>query len=423
MPGTAGPPEKETAMPAARQAAVEQIGIAPLAVRRVAAGLAVLASLSTACGSGTHTAPAPTSFTSPGPLPAGRLTPVFADPETCPGPPRERSEIRPAAVPSGWETLWAEGAQGTALLDATVTADGTIWAAHADTTGRHVPWRWNGSRWTPAELPANLSEIQTVAAESKDRAWVFGKRGNDGYAASYEAGRWRVESIPGQGGWPSFSSSGPWVAEHELTRRWNGGAWQAGRLGFPVQALASFGTETWAVGASAAARWDGGGWQRIGMPSLGVPGDADVLWDDVAVLGNRHAWVFGRASWEEAGPTRDDNEPWIVDRSFGLRFAEGTWQCVWDLATWEAEPDGEDGMWLAAADDELWHLSGDGRWTRQRLPVPRGWSVSVHELALRPGTTEVYAVGSAGPKDPSARALNGVQVKGSAMMWRLSGAR
>ncbi|WP_344576723.1 hypothetical protein [Nonomuraea roseoviolacea] len=384
----------------------------------MAAGLAVLASLATACGGGTHTARTPTSFTSPGPLPTRRLTPVFADPETCPEPPREKREIKPAAAPSGWETLWTEGAQGTALIDATVTADGTIWAAHADTSRRHVPWRWNGLSWTPVGFPEDLSEIQTVAAESKDRALVFGRRGNDGYAASYEAGRWRVETIPGQGGWPSFTSSGPWVADHELTRRWNGGAWQAGRLSFPVRALASFGADTWAVGDFTAARWDGGGWQKIGMPSLRVPEDAYVLWDDVAVLGNGHAWVFGRASWEEAGPVRDDNEPWIVYRSFGLRFAEGSWRCVWGLGTREAEPDGKGGMWLVAADDELWHLSGDGRWTRQRLPVPSGWSASVHKLALRPGTTEVYAVGSAGPKDSSGHGLNGVRVQAKAMMWR-----
>ncbi|MFG6199892.1 hypothetical protein [Nonomuraea sp. JJY05] len=410
-------------MPVTCRVAIVRIGIPPLTIRRVAAGLAVLALLSTACGSGTPAAAAPTSFTSPGTLPAPRLSPIFADPEACPGPPRKELEIRPAAVPSGWEVLWTEGRQGTALIDATATADGTIWAAHADTTGQHVPWRWNGSSWTPVKLPDNLSEVQTVAAESKDRAWVFGKRGDDGYAASYEAGRWRVETVPGQGGWPSFSSSGPWVANHELTQRWNSGAWQAGNLSFQVQALASFGAETWVVGAFAAARWEGGGWQRIGMPSLKVPEDADVRWDDVAVLGNRHAWVFGRASWEEAGPIRDDNEPWIVNRSFGLRFAEGTWQCVWDLGTLEAEPDGKGGMWLVAAGDELWHLSGGGRWTRQRMPVPSGWSASVNKLALRPGTTEVYAVGSAGPKDPSANVLNGTPAKGNAMMWRFSGVR
>ncbi|GAA3183170.1 hypothetical protein GCM10010486_59310 [Nonomuraea roseoviolacea subsp. carminata] len=219
-------PGRSPAMPAACRAVFARIGITPPALRRMAAGLAVLASLATACGGGTHTARTPTSFTSPGPLPTRRLTPVFADPETCPEPPREKREIKPAAAPSGWETLWTEGAQGTALIDATVTADGTIWAAHADTSGRHVPWRWNGLSWTPVGFPEDLSEIQTVAAESKDRALVFGRRGNDGYAASYEAGRWRVETIPGQGGWPSFTSSGPWVADHELTRRWNGGAWR-----------------------------------------------------------------------------------------------------------------------------------------------------------------------------------------------------
>ncbi|MFI6922210.1 hypothetical protein ACIBIZ_19890 [Nonomuraea spiralis] len=389
-------------------------------IKRMAAGLAVLA-LSTACGSGMSPLPAPALFTSPEPLPTPRLSPVFADPKLCPGPPRKEREIQPAAEPSGWETLWTEGTQGTALMDAAVTADGTIWAAHADTAGQHVPWRWNRSDWTPLTLPENLAEVQTVAAESKDRAWVFGKRGNDGYAASYEAGRWRVESVPERDGWPSFSSSGPWVADHEVIHRWNDGAWQSRKLSFPVQALAGFGAETWAVGDFAAARWEGSGWRQIGVPSLKVPEDADVLWDDVVVLGNGQTWVFGQASWEEAGPARDDNEPWIVRRSFGLRFTQGTWQCVWDLGTSEAEPDGEGGMWLVAAGDELWHRSGDGRWTRQRVPVPRGWSASVTKLALRPGTVEVYAVGSAGPRDSTAHGLNGVPVKAHAMMWRFKG--
>ncbi|MBN6058566.1 hypothetical protein JYK22_42000 [Nonomuraea sp. RK-328] len=100
------------------------------------------------------------------------------------------------------------------------------------------------------------------------------------------------------------------MADREVAQRRESGAWHAGKLSFPVKALASFGTETWAVGEFAAARWEGGGW-----------------------------------------------------------------------------------------------------------PVRGG------ELALRRGTTEVYAVGSAGRKEPSAHVLNGVPVKANAMMWRFSGVR
>jgi hypothetical protein len=59
----------------------------------------------------------------------------------------------------------------------------------------------------------------------------------------------------------------------------------------------------------------------------------------------------------------------------------------------QAEPDGRGGLWVVGRGDLLWHLS-DGRWTRHRVPAPAGYAAKVSSLARRPGTSQVYAVGS-----------------------------
>ncbi|GAA2214236.1 hypothetical protein GCM10009850_097010 [Nonomuraea monospora] len=46
---------------------------------------------------------------------APRLSPIFADPELCPGHAREEREVRSGTTRSGWKTVWAEPTAGTTL--------------------------------------------------------------------------------------------------------------------------------------------------------------------------------------------------------------------------------------------------------------------------------------------------------------------
>lgn len=76
----------------------------------------------------------------------------------------------------------------------------------------------------------------------------------------------------------------------------------------------------------------------------------------------------------------------------------------------QAEPDGRGGLWVLGRRDLLWHLSG-GRWTRHRVPAPAGYAAQVASVARRPGTSQVYAVGSV------MRKKNGFDVSHAAL-WR-----
>lgn len=378
--------------------------------RRVGAALAVLGLVLAGCVDAKAAQPKVRRFAAFEPLPVTTLAPIAAEPARCPEPPRDVRKVRPPAERSRWQRVWTEelvDPEGTGFTDAGVTADGTIWAVHQEELGPQ-PWRWDGGRWTAFEVPERLGGgPSVVAAVSRDQAWVFGAndRGK-GYAATFEGGRWVGEyptaagKVELDGGWTFVLAYGPWVVNDGLTLRWNGGRWQSAELGFGPNVLAGNGDEVWAVGETGAARWEGGAWRAVGLP---VTSEGTAHFFDAAVLGDGQVWVFGMAAWEEGAGERV-----VRNRQFGLRFAKGAWHCVWDLSTRQAEPDGRGGMWLVGADDEdgdeLWHLSGDGRWTRQRLPVPRGSRAWVSELVLRPGGTEVYAVGTAGRNELEAAA-------------------
>lgn len=312
------------------------------------------------------------------PLPVAELAALPATPAEC-RPPARTKALDPARKQSRWKALWTEDLQdpeGTSLTDAAVTADGAVWAIHEEEIGTE-PWRWDGARWTPMAIPDSSPGPDTLVAASKDRAWSFGTYDRGGFVTSFQGGKGQHAKTDD---WRFVQTDGPWLMTGSLAMRWDGAAWRSTELGLTADVLGTNGEEAWAVSDQAAARWESGGWRHIALPDM--PGTVWLY--DVAALGDGQAWVFGLLTWGEA-----DNRP------FGLRFDGTAWQCVWDVSAQVTEPDGRGGIWMVH-DQELWHLSAAGRWSRQELPVPRGTRAWVRDLALRPGTTEIYAVGATG---------------------------
>ncbi|MGW2145446.1 hypothetical protein ACWCOT_14150 [Nonomuraea bangladeshensis] len=189
----------------------------------------------------------------------------------------------------------------------------------------------------------------------------------------------------------------------------------SGRHQLPTQAgaLGAEGEQVWAVtgehsGQPVAMRWEQAGWRLIGVPVLETP-DHEVpgsVLRDVAVIGPDDVWAVGGVSWLMEHEYDDEGEPLERGRPVALHWNGRSWTCHWGplgssagrpagrmTRFGQAEPDGRGGLWVLGRGDLLWHLS-DGRWTRHRVPAPAGYAAKVSSLARRPGTSQVYAVGS-----------------------------
>ncbi|WP_169978377.1 hypothetical protein [Microbispora sp. H10836] len=155
-------------------------------------------------------------------------------------------------------------------------------------------------------------------------------------------------------------------------------------------------------------RWEQAGWRLIGVPDLEKP-DHDVsrgVLRDVAVIGPDDVWLVGGVSWLMEHEYDEEGEPRERGRPVALHWNGKSWTCHWGplgssfpRPAWrtttfhQAEPDGRGGLWVLGRRDLLWHLSG-GRWIRHRVPAPAGHTAEVASLARRPGTSQVYTVGS-----------------------------
>ncbi|MEV5553986.1 hypothetical protein AB0L44_10040 [Nonomuraea wenchangensis] len=381
----------------------------------------------------------PVAVISPRPAGAVELQTLPARPARCALPPEGRDDLRASEVATAWRTLWVDRDRGSMGLLA-VAADGTLWTTFWEERERGGVLegrsggvrRWDGDAWQTFEIPAlprrGGQSIVAVAADSADQAWVFGqssdRKGADtvGFIGTYEGGRWRTEALAKPAadaiGWAytsarSLGAGRTWAANGQVGLLWTGREWHHHQLPARAGALGSEGEQVWAVtgehsGQPVAMRWERTGWRLIGVPVLETP-DHDVsggVLRDVGVIGPDDVWVVGGVSWLMEHEYDDEHEPLERGRPVALHWNGSSWTCHWGplgsssgrpagrmTRFGEAEPDGRGGLWVLGRDDLLWHLS-DGRWTRHRVPAPAGYAAKVSSLARRPGTSQVYAVGS-----------------------------
>ncbi|SDL37735.1 hypothetical protein [Nonomuraea jiangxiensis] len=405
--------------------------------RRALAGIMAVTAL-VGCTSATDLPPAAGRTTAPvtgqdtadlSPRPADpvELPPLPARPARCLPPDEGRHDLRAHDAPTQWRMIRVDRDKGDMDLLA-AAADGTLW-----TTYRHgnevLLRRWNGREWRSFELPASPGRGAVgpvaLAASSVRLAWAIGQimpgPGVIGVVSTYEGGHWRTQPLAepaggviGGGGTAarSVGPDGAWTVNERTALRWTGHEWRSYLLPANAGELGSEGEQVWAVSGGydppAAMRWEQGGWRLIGVPALEAPVDfmapREIL-TDVVVLGRDDVWVVGGVSGRMAHEYDRDGEPLVKGHPFALHWNGASWTCHWaPLGSSEdgssepnsfgqAEPDGGGGLWVQSRGGVLWHLSG-GTWTRHRVPAPAGYRALVASLARRPGTGEVYAVGS-----------------------------
>ncbi|WP_030455261.1 hypothetical protein [Herbidospora cretacea] len=362
------------------------------------------------------------------------LPPLPAESAGCELPGEKADDLRAADARSAWRSVWVDEDRGSLSLLA-AAPDGSLWSTYwseKEEDGALVgrdggARRWDGFRWETFQVPhARPERPQTdvaVAAASADQAWLFGHSNGEspkettGVVASFADGAWRAEPLPEPAarsvGWAYTTARAVdgtvWAVNGSTAVSWTEGRWRQHPLPAEAGALSSGDGELWAVsgqhGTPAAMRWESGAWRRITTPPFEPPADVTepgVTLSDVVVIGPGDVWVVGGVAWIDVREYDEENEPAEKGHPLALHWDGKGWTCHWGPETstvgrmtnfTQAEPDGRGGLWVIAQSDLLWHLDGR-RWTRHRLPAPPRAEPRVHSLAWRPGSREVYAVGS-----------------------------
>ncbi|WP_143591453.1 hypothetical protein [Thermoactinospora rubra] len=300
--------------------------------------------------SGPVTSEGPASVVSPRPAGTAALQPSPAHPAGCALPPEGADDLRASDAATEWRTVWVDRNRGAMNLLA-VAADGTVWATfsvEAEREGALVTGDDGVRRWDGTGWQA--FEVPLLRRR--------GAQSNVALAAASARQAWVFGTVNGR----TRADTVGFVSAYE------GGRWRSQALAKPAAdaigwaytaARSGAGDRVWAVNGRVALHWNGGSWT---------------------------------CHWGPLGSSLESPARRIT--AFG-----------------QAEPDGRGGLWVLGRGDLLWHLSG-GHWTRHRVPAPAGYEAHVTSLARRPGTSQVYAVGSV-----ISRKGNGFDVSRAAL-WR-----
>jgi hypothetical protein len=290
---------------------------------------------------------------------------------------------------------------------------------------------WDGNRWRHIPLPHGVSPGGTlsppVAASSPRDAWIFPAVPSARFCSHNDALRWDGRAWH-KSHFPAkmtvrtavaFSRKDVWAlgqpvpSVDDLIRyaaRYDGRAWHRVRLPGPAFAIGALSKrDLWAIGPTtrSAARplareniiamhWTGRAWHTIGVPKISVRTNQND--PDAALL-------------TVAGP---DDVWWSYQVSHGQRASVGLLR--WDGASWRhiglPDPidgidamtqDGHGGLWLLAGTNidsldlsQHWYHYGAGRWARQAVRSPRGYSMMrLSAMTWIPRSTDLWAVGGA----------------------------
>lgn len=256
---------------------------------------------------------------------------------------------RVADLPSGLTgSLGAASAPGPKDIWAVTSLSGTV-------------LHYNGAKWSVArqfnenqELPIQLTG---VTAFSPTNVWVFG----------------------GAGAYPGFGTY------HLLGTKWI----RVTGVGAAIdRASALSAANIWAVGGNASApqdiveHYNGSGWRQQHSNAL-----ANVQYTGIVALSSSNVWATGSIY------TDNTNVPWL------LHYNGTAWSRVkvpWAVDLGQPVSDGAGGLWVmgeayATGNWYAVHRSKTGAWHRY-LVTKTG---QVYALGLIPGTTSLWAVGTA----------------------------
>jgi hypothetical protein len=349
---------------------------------------------------------------------AAALTPVILAAAVTPA----AAAAGPAASLPGWH-IAKTFASGSTIFS--VAADGShdAWLAGSAATGGLLVQHWNGSTWQAVSTPGGIPSVggAVIAASSATDAWAFAdvsassdysvalRRAGNGWVA-YRFANWsniNAAAVFSRTDAWAFgglfaSASGPFV-RHFNGKRWSGVATPIE----PNDASAVSANDIWAVGQTAkslrsahqvfaAAVWTHGSWHLRSFPALRLPAGATVTDPHLVALGRASVWVDfalskGRGLYPGAVLLHYNGSGWSrVTVPFRSTFM------LANLA-----PDGAGGIWIAATQADgatqfMYDLRG-GHWSRMEMPSVKGDTSQVLTVALRPGTTSVWAAGDMVP--------------------------
>lgn len=328
----------------------------------------------------------------------------------------------------------------TSVLRDVAATDAThAWAVGSDgyspteqyTTGVPIILEWNGSRWSPARLPAVpwKGSFRLVAAGSPADVWVIGGPmshdidDNVTFVLHYDGSAWREVPFPA-GATPSplsitdmsVADGRAWLVGHRgselvpVILEWTGQTWQEhqppsecvrGGTSFEdmpnfcnVTAVKAFaGGEVWAAGNGAWAgflgpllfHWDGAAWQAV---QVGVNQQKLAL---QAIDGSSATdiWAVGDTLMQGGGTiaVHGDGTTWRVVGGLPAKALPGV------------AVDKAGNPWLienTTAPSATLSTFSAGQWVDTPAPTPPDTvGMSLNAIAAIPGTDRVLAVGAA----------------------------
>lgn len=273
--------------------------------------------------------------------------------------------------------------------------------------GRPVAEHWNGSTWSSSSLPSGLtSTIAAVSAVSASSVWAVAQVGGD--ILRWNGSKWSVaHDVPGTDllftGITAVSDTDVWAFGSSSigpglgTWHYNGHTWtqQTGSAAGLVLASAVSANDIWAVGSTAQgpsgdmlAHYDGTTWQAVTATALN-----GLEFSDILAVSATDVWaVAGNGSGGAAQLVHFNGSTWTSIKAPYSGIILGF-----------AAPDGLGGFWLdatrSASTTWVLHYSASGQWSRTALT-----SGSLGPLALVPGTTSLFGVGSAPTATPASTA-------------------
>jgi hypothetical protein len=308
----------------------------------------------------------------------------------------------PATNYSAYTAVAAPGADD-------VWAFGTTNEAGEPAPGTPVAEHWNGTKWSASPLPSGLtSEIVAASVVSASSVWAVTQVGGD--ILHWNGSTWSVsDQVPGSDllftGITAVSNSDVWafgcssVGPGLGTWHYNGHTWtmvNGSAVGL-VSASALSASNIWAIGSSSEGpagdlldHYNGTTW----VPVTGVP--SGLLFPGIDALSSTDVWVIAQNGMGGSGA-----ESWL------MHFNGSQWTSAKvpypDISLNYFAPDGQGGFWLDAYDTTgtTWvlHYSAAGTWSRTTLTTG-----SMGPLALVPGTTSLWGVGSVPTATPASNA-------------------
>ncbi|MGI5206952.1 hypothetical protein ACQEU6_35925 [Spirillospora sp. CA-108201] len=324
-------------------------------------------------------------------------------------------EHRAASVAGAAATTWPlvqsspKADAGTSLSGLAAAPDGTMWAAGGQQTSTvHKPilQRLTGDTWSDVALPAAAApyRFNAVAATSASNLWLAGQlntSGDSNAVLNWNGTAWRTFKTPLNFQPSDIATTGPgntWAVSTSAAKHWNGTSWTDTPIGIKPYAITAVSpTSAWAVGWAGAgqpatAHWNGTSWTTVPFPQVDgtVRGEVASALSDVYAASENDVWAVGTAEVSDGAGGSDG-------RSMLAHWDGTKWTNVLGAPRTylrKVASDGAGGIWVSALGGAMRHRTAAGVWSDETLAQPAGTTVIPSALALRPGTTTMWAVGT-----------------------------